>query len=357
MLAGRIFRDNRDPKRIFWQMPEHERGMILDDLSQLEETFNGCFVRMRDDNRCYVVAGKAEASIVEVLGVNEFRRHQGVAEVAQADLSQAEEWERDDAKRRIAETVRVADCYELPAYPVGEGGSRFRVAFDDASLFLAVEALSVGPFRNTGNRWDLLFKTGAAVDLLIGADETAESVRQAPVAGDRRLLLTVSADGPQAVLYDMVVPGTPEDKRWKVASPVGQTVVDVVRRLDGVELVHAEVWADPARMEGYRGYIVEARIPLAELGFAAAEGLRLKMDLGILQADADGGTTVRRFYWANPLALTVADIPSEARVQPDMWGWIRLRDSTRGPALITPGDLTDDKDAADPTLDLDLELE
>ncbi len=369
LLASRIFRDNRDPKRIFWQMPQHERGMNLDDLSQLEETFNGCFVRMRDDGRCYVVAGKAEASIVEVQGMDEFKRSSGKAEVTQADLNKSEEWEREDAKRRIKESVRVADIYRcnlpikidgkldewvgMPSYPVGDGGSCFRIAFDDKNLFLAVVGWGIGPFKNTGNRWDLYFKSGAAVDLQISSDENADPARQAPAAGDRRILLTIAGGAPQAVLYDMIVPGTAEDKRWKVASPVGQTVVDVVRKAEGVELASADIFSDPGRQEGYRGYGFEAKIPLAELGLKPRDSLRLKMDVGILQADNDGGATVRRIYWANPLAQTVADIPSEARVQPDMWGWIRFRDSTKGPALSTPGDLGKDSKSTDSNLELE----
>ena len=103
--------------------------------------------------------------------------------------------------------------------------------------------------RNTGNRWDLAFKSGACLEFLFGADESADPARQAPVAGDKRLLVTLQEGRPLAVLYDMVVPGTPADKKWRVASPVGQTEIDVVRRLSGVKLLMKPIWRDINKRE------------------------------------------------------------------------------------------------------------
>ena len=77
-------------------------------------------------------------------------------------------------------------------------------------------------------------------------------------------------------------------------------------------------------------------MPLAELGLVLRDGLRLKMDCGVLEGDSDGGMTVRRVYWSNKLPQTTADIPSEARVMPDTWGWIRFFSATKGPALGQP---------------------
>ena len=56
LLIGPIFRDLRDPRGQPWSMPEHERGMILSDITVGEEHFQGYFCRTAD-NRYYVVAG------------------------------------------------------------------------------------------------------------------------------------------------------------------------------------------------------------------------------------------------------------------------------------------------------------
>ena len=351
LLAGWIFRENRDPKAEFWQMPENRRGMALDDISQLEEHFHAYVCRTPDD-RYYAVAGKPHASIVEIVGLDDFKRLGGTLHVTTADLDRMKQWDRQKVRKEATERIRIVDCYRTGG-PVGEDGTlgdwervadytiapgvTFRVMHDAAALFFRYEVYGAGPWKNTGNRWDLAFKSGACLDLLIGTDEKADPARQTPVAGDKRLLLTVLEGKPLAVLYDMVVPGTPAEKKWRVASPVAQTEADVVRKLDGVQLVAKSIWADVAARTNYRGYVAEVRIPVKELGFTLRDGLRLKMDCGVLQADSNGGMTVRRIYWSNKLPQTVSDIPSEARFMPDTWGWIRFAGGTKGPMLDQPG--------------------
>jgi hypothetical protein len=49
----------------------------------------------------------------------------------------------------------------------------------------------------------------------------------------------------------------------------------------------------------------------------------LKMDWGVLTT-ADGFVTSSRAYWANPMATGVADEPTEARLEPALWGNMRF---------------------------------
>jgi hypothetical protein len=74
-----------------------------------------------------------------------------------------------------------------------------------------------------------------------------------------------------------------------------------------------------------KSYSVEASIPLKDLGLAAAPtaGTVMKMDWGVLTTD-DGFVTRSRRYWANPIASGVADEPTEARLEPAMWGYARF---------------------------------
>ena len=360
LLAGWLFRENRDPKAEFWQMPENRRGMALDNISQLEEHFHAFVCRTPDDHY-YAVAGKPHASIVEILGLDEFKRLGGTRQVSAADLDRVKTWDRQTVRQEAKERIRIVDCcraggkvddddasgeWKRAAETTIAPGITFRVLHDGENLYLRYEVNGAGPFKNTGNRWDLCFRSGACLDFLIGTDEAADPARRAPVAGDKRLLATIVDGKPLAVLYDMVVPGTPAEKKWRVASPVGQTEADVVRTLDRVRLVAKSVWSDPNTHANYRGYVAEIRVPLKELGVTLRDGLRLKMDCGVLQADRDGGMTVRRVYWANKLPQTVSDIPSEARLMPDTWGWIRFSSGTKGPSLETPGGTpqTEDRD-------------
>ena len=61
------------------------------------------------------------------------------------------------------------------------------------------------------------------------------------------------------------------------------------------------------------------------------------MDWGIMETDADGSSVLQRLYWANRATSTLADAPTEARLDPAMWGWALLqgRDPSR-PAISDP---------------------
>jgi hypothetical protein len=372
LLAGWIFRENRDPKHVFWQMREHERGMAMDDVTLEEEHFHGFVCRTREDGKYYAVAGKNHASLVEIQGLDEFKRLSGKLNVTGEDIARAQAWERVAARSSAKEKIKLADCYRaggpmaldgeisdwenVPSQPIAPSIG-FRMVHDGKSLYILYEVSDAGPLKNSGNRWDLLFKSGAGLDLLIATDEKADPARQAPMAGDKRLLMTLVNGKPQAVLYDFVVPDAPADKKWHVASPVGETTVDVVRKVDGIEIAHALTYRDYERTI-VRGYLAEVRIPMEVLGLEIRNGLRLRMDCGILEADRDGVATVRRAYWGSPMRLTVSDIPSEARVMPDIWGWIRFIDKAQGPTLeATPalGEPEEDKGVQDLIDDMELE--
>jgi len=134
---------------------------------------------------------------------------------------------------------------------------------------------------------------------------------------------------PTVVLYDAVVPGTSPELAWKAVSPVGSATFDSVRRLDDVRI---------ATGGGTGNYVVEAAIPLADLGLKPAENLRLKLDWGVLVTDAAGNGVLRRMYWANQATGIVADVPSEARLHPDLWGYVLFHDRARRGFAERPND-------------------
>jgi len=78
------------------------------------------------------------------------------------------------------------------------------------------------------------------------------------------------------------------------------------------------------RSTGGTSYIVEAAIPLPTLGIRPKEGLALKCDAGIL-ATEEGYKTIERTYWVNRMAVGTTDEPTEARLHPDRWGYIRFQ--------------------------------
>ncbi len=330
LFAGQIFRDLRTPAAQAWSMPERPRGMRLDDATAGQEHFWGWFTRSRADNKYYVVAGHNHASVLEVTGLDRFKRFGGELTITAADLQKAQDWERQHEQRLVYQRAPVLDSYRFETPPKIDGNLadwpfvsaeiddvKFRIGHDDQHLYVAYEVRGQGPFRNTGTQWDRLFKTGASVDLQLALDPAAPEDRQAPVAGDQRLLLTVMGDEPAAVLYQSTVPGTPADKVWRAVSPVAEVTFDRVTRLTGVRLAHARMFED-------RGYLVEAAIPLKALGLTIRPNLRLKFDWGILASGRDGNEVLRRIYWSNQATTVVADAPSEARLHPNLWGHLRF---------------------------------
>jgi len=62
--------------------------------------------------------------------------------------------------------------------------------------------------------------------------------------------------------------------------------------------------------------------PLGLLGLAPAGGMEIRGDIGILRGD--GTRTLRRSYWSNKATALTADVPSEAALEPALWGHWRF---------------------------------
>ena len=65
-----------------------------------------------------------------------------------------------------------------------------------------------------------------------------------------------------------------------------------------------------------QSHVIEAAIPLIELGLKPAPGAKLKFDWGIL--------TTGRNYWANRAAVGVTNEAIEARLNPSLWGTLQF---------------------------------
>ncbi|MCY3024623.1 MAG: hypothetical protein NTW87_37095 [Planctomycetota bacterium] len=346
LLAGRIFRDLRDPRRVSWTMREHNRGLALEDATAGQEHFQGWFCRA-DNGKYYVVAGHNHASLVEVQGLDNFKRSGGDLVVTAEDLRKVQEWEKEMARYRARESAKVIDCgraedniqpdgdpkewANIPASLIeppenASPGRRlaFRMSYDAENLYLLYEVRHAGPFKNTGNQWDKLFKTGACVDLMIACDDQADPARKAPAKGDKRLLFAPLQGKPIAVLYDAVNPQAPPGEKWEAVSPVARAEFDSVKRLEDARVAHRAIFQGEFKDAPVVGYIVEAAVPLKSLGLRVKADTRLKLDWGVLETDAEGAAVLARNYWANKATSTLADAPTEARLAPDLWGWVRF---------------------------------
>jgi hypothetical protein len=330
LLAGRMFRDLLGPEKAPWSMHEHERGIDLSGVTVGQEHFRGYFCKTREDGKFYAVAGHNHISVVEVQGLDRFKRLGGTITVTPGDVAAAMERDRTREARKLYESAKIIECprqkraFKLDGDP-GEwdftnatlDGHNVSLAmnYDDASLYVCVRARGSGPLKNNGNDWRRLFKTGAAFDLQIGVHAGADVRRRTPSAGDIRLLMTLKGNEPAAVLYQPVAPGSKPGEAWETRTDVAEAKFDRVAKLSDAQV---------AVQTDKNSYCLEARIPLKAIGLNIEPDVCYKFDWGILLGGPDGNDVLQRAYWANSQTTILADEALEAQLHPDLWGMIRF---------------------------------
>lgn len=322
-----LFKDTRG----YAESPSRaERGMPLDAITAGGESFGGNFIRTVD-GKTYLTNGATDARLIEVSDLESIRRFSGKFTYTPAQFTEAQTLR----STRIAETSKPktftvtrgtaivdgkpAEWPELlddkqPAMEVQENPrqryARILARYDDQNLYLAFRVFAQrSAMKNVGQDDRLLFKSGDAVDLMIGPDGAKEA------AGNLRLLMTIK-DGktPIAVLNVKKAPGAAASEKFDFSSPWRTITFDRVVTARAVTLASAPTQG---------GYIVEASIPWSDLGITPKSGLRLKADVGVLFGD--GGTqTIARQYWSNKATGLVNDVPGEADLEPKAWGTFTL---------------------------------
>ncbi len=318
-----IFKDCRG----YSETPAHaERGMPMDATTAGGESFGGNFVRTVE-GKTYLTNGATDARVIEVTDLESIRRFDGSFTYTPTQFAQAQALLSERLLETAAPKVftvpkgsavvngKVDDWPDLlnqekPAIEVQESSklryARVLARYDAQNLYLAYRVFaSRSAMKNQGQDDRLLFKTGDAVDVMLGVEGDKEST------GNLRLLMTFK-DGktPIAVLnVKKSSNGLPSEK-FEFSSPWRTVRFDRVVTLPGVSLASGAVQG---------GYLVEASIPWIELGITPKSGLRLKADIGVLFGD--GGTqTVSRQYWSNKATGLVNDVPGEADLEPKAWG-------------------------------------
>ena len=341
LFVAELFRDVRVGKS--WSMPAAHRGMLLNTVSLHDENFWPTLTQTRQ-GEIYLCDG-GRSSLVRVEGLESVRRlPERTLEVTAADLQQARaffveaEARRQQAQGRGVLTVTLRsnpptvdgrfddwagaawvdiDKSGVPAYfdsnskphdvtaSVCVAGDRLYAAWraDDDTLL-----------RNSGEQAGAPFKTGGALDLMLGCSSRAADSRTKAAEGDVRLLITQVKGKTLALLYRAVVPGVtdpvPFSSPWRTIT------------LDRVEDVSASVQLGTAFEKEPNGRLksagYEISIPLAVLGLQPQAGLVLRGDIGLLRGN--GFQTLQRVYWANKATGITADVPSEAELTPQLWG-------------------------------------
>ena len=118
-----------------------------------------------------------------------------------------------------------------------------------------------------------------------------------------------------AILYDFVVPGTPDSAKLAFSSPWRTVYVDRV-----TVLRDATIAVD----RGPTSFTLEASVPLKSIHLAPRATLVIRGDVGRVHSDQTGTRAVSREYWSNKNTNITADVPSEAQLQPNLWGTFRF---------------------------------
>lgn len=332
LFVAQFFRDVRQGR--LWAMPQASRNMDVTDLTLHDENFWPSWTQTAD-GKIYLVDG-ANTAIVRVDGLETITRLPAVEVTVTADdLARAQAYVLEQEAARQSATgrgiLRVAlrgaapvvdgksddwkdaewvdvDKSGVPAYFNSDSKPHdvtAAVAVANGRLYAFYRAGEKDLLRNSGEVAIAPFKTGGALDLMIGTDPKADPKRSRGGAGDVRLLVTRAKGKTLAVLYRAVVPGTKEPVPF--SSP-WRTIT-----LDRVEDVSAEV-----ELAGGTDGNYELSIPLEKLGLQAKAGDTIRGDIGLLRGD--GAQTLQRVYWCNKATGITADVPSEAELTPRLWG-------------------------------------
>ena len=337
LFVATLFNDARIGK--LWAMPVATRGMSLTDITLHEENFWPTISQTSDGN-VYIVDG-GRSSLVSLHGMETIRRlPDSSLRVTAADLKKARQYQTQvEALRQQEQGRGILEVAMLPAAPVVDAKledwkgtwvdidkAGVRANFNSNSKpYDVTGALAVAGNRlyaayrtgdpkildNSGEVPVALFKTGGALDLMIAANPAADPKRKEAAPGDTRLIVTLVKGKPQAVLYRAVVPGTPTAAKVPFSSP-WRTIT-----LDKVEDVSSQI--EFACKDGN----FEFSVPLAVLGIKPQAGLKLRGDIGILRGSSF--LTTARSYWSNKATSIVSDVPSEATLEPGLWGTLEFK--------------------------------
>jgi hypothetical protein len=336
LLAGQLMYHKNDSRAKGDWGPEAKYDVRLDPLTAGQEHFHGFFTKTEADGKYYAIAGHNYVGLIEVKGLERFRRVTQELRVTPEDVQRVMAWDAAQTRKQIVSHALVLTARRAspppkidgkiqsgewpgkPALLAGDLRTSFSAAFDESQLYLCWTASRLGPFQNSGVDFHRYFKTGAGVDFLLSTDPTADPKRTRPVKGDLRLLLTCAGGKPQAVLYQAVAPGARPEEGWKTfTQAAGETAFERVVLLPDVKIAFGP--------EG-EGTVVEAAVPLKALGLQVRDGLALKMDWGILST-GDGNSVRERQYWANRTATGTSDESFESRLEPHLWGQVVFRDT------------------------------
>ena len=337
LFVGTLGQDNRIGQRI-QKTPDATRGLSMTKLTFGEEHF---FVNFcpTSDGKYYICCA---FGIIRVDGLDTIKRlpdqtlditkpmlTDAAAYVLSSDSQPAQPQSTDplvvsilreppvvDGKIRDWDGIQWATIHPSSRPKSEEGLMQAAIAISGKTLYALYKTDDPHLLSsNSGESIEGLFKTGGALDLMLGTDPNANSKRITPAAGDIRLLVTQVKGKTMATLYRAVVPGTKTPVPF--SSPWRTITLDRVDDVSSQVQLNINPSTPPSQMTQYA-----FSIPLYVLGIDPSSDQDLLGDVGILRGNA--GATVERLYWHNKASGLTADVPGEAMLTPQMWGALKM---------------------------------
>lgn len=321
LFVSQLLQDVRQGRT--WTMPVAERNMQVNGLTMHDENFWPSITQTAD-GQIYLNAG--HPSLVRVDGLETVRRLPVTTlRVTVQNLKEAQSYlVQSEILRQKAQGSGILKVGARPAPPTLDNkladwtgvdwvtidkrgvAANFdsnskpynvtaAVALSQDRLYAVFRTGDKELLRNSGEVANAPFKTGGALDLMLGA-----------VEGGERLLVTQVKGKTLAILYRAHVPGVKTE-------PVAFSSPWRTIKLDRVENVSNQVTLTADDQGDY-----ELSVPLSLLNLTPKPGQTMKGDIGILRGN--GFQTLQRVYWSNKATGIVADVPSEAELTPVLWG-------------------------------------
>lgn len=317
----------KDSRKATWNESKAERGMLTNDLSLRQEAFYSTITQAEDTGEIYIQGG-FHGGLNRVEGLEKIRRlpettititPELFAAATAATGKPSEPRKEKPQKSMLAVPTRGGptivdgrlDDWSRAKWVQIDDKVRAALAVSGDRLYVVFDTKEAGLLANRPEALETLFKSGGALDLMIGANPTAEEDRSKPVAGDSRLLVTLVNGKPAAALFQPVAPSGVAKKPYTYTSPV------TTLTFDRVEDVSTRV----NFMAGRDG-VFEYSVPLSILGIDLTKGRQIRGDIGVLRGD--GANTMERVYWSNKETGLTSDVPSEAQLTPGKWGTVKF---------------------------------
>jgi hypothetical protein len=334
LFVTTLFNHMRAGKK--WSMPTATRKMDINELTLGEENFWPS-ITQTEAGEIYLVDG-ARSALVKVDGLQSITRLPAIKiEVSPDDLkkslelnNKSEAIRQENTESKILKVLKLSrpltidgkldDWKDAEWASIDSRGvkSNFNsksapfalkaaIAVSQDKLYASYKTGEPNLLKNSGETPLALFKTGSALDLMIGSSSTANPKRTKAVEGDLRIIVTQVNGKPRALIYRAVVTGAKQEDKVPFSSPSRTITFDQVEDI-AKQLEFAE---------GKDGNF-EIAIPLSILGLIPKSGVSIKGDIGVIRGD--GYETISRTYWSNKATAIVSDVPSEAELTPNLWG-------------------------------------